>query len=124
MSEFFRILLYVYIAEDRYTPVPVANKELVVIEGGKSTLTTEYLSFTDDDTEPASLSYLILQPPKLGYIQLSNKPGLFIALGILALQKAALPGGVPVFCSPVPQNENLDFLCSPELPFFHCSPHF
>lgn len=51
----------------------------MVREGGKTTITTEYLSFTDDDTEPASLSYLVLQPPRLGYIQLTNEPGLFIS---------------------------------------------
>ena len=50
--------------------------ELVVTEGGKTTITTEFLSFTDDDTEPASLTYLVLQPPQLGHLQLSNEPGM------------------------------------------------
>ena len=67
-------------SEDRYTPVPVAVKELVVQEGGKSTITTEYLLFTDEDTEPASLGYLVLQPPEFGYLQLANEPGLFCTI--------------------------------------------
>ena len=54
----------------------MAVKELVVQEGGKSTITTEYLSFTDEDTEPASLEYLVIQPPEFGYLQLANEPGL------------------------------------------------
>ena len=66
-----------FLSEDRYSPKPVSVNELVVTEGGKTTITTEFLSFTDDDTEPASLTYLVLQPPQLGHLQLSNEPGMF-----------------------------------------------
>ena len=54
----------------------MTNNELIVMEGGRSTITTEYLSFTDDDTEPTSLSYLLLQPPQYGHLELSFEPGM------------------------------------------------
>ena len=46
------------------------------MEGGRSTITTEFLSFTDDDTEPTLLSYLLLQPPQYGHLELSLEPGM------------------------------------------------
>ena len=56
----------------------MSNKELVVTEGGKTTITTEYLSFTDDDTEPASLLYIVLQPPEFGHLEHSLGPGMLL----------------------------------------------
>ncbi|XP_053388167.1 extracellular matrix organizing protein FRAS1-like isoform X2 [Mercenaria mercenaria] len=66
---------YITILDDRSPPRELANKELVVKEGGKMTVTTEYLSFTDDDSEPATLLYILIEKPDLGHFELTRNPG-------------------------------------------------
>lgn len=39
-------------------------------------ITTEYLSFTDDDSETATLLYVLIDQPKLGHIELTRNPGI------------------------------------------------
>jgi len=44
-------------------------------EGGETTITTDYLSFTDEDSETSTLLYIIVEPPTLGHIELAGNPG-------------------------------------------------
>lgn len=64
-------------ADDRIPPREVANKELICEEGGRMTITTDYLSFTDDDSETSTLLYILLEAPKLGHLENVQNPGLF-----------------------------------------------
>ncbi|KAL3876627.1 hypothetical protein ACJMK2_034445 [Sinanodonta woodiana] len=70
---------YITIMEDRFLPKAISNKELVVAEGGKTKITTDYLSFTDVDSEPASLKYLVIYAPKLGQLEFATQPGVPIS---------------------------------------------
>lgn len=53
----------------------LANQELVVSEGSEAKITTEFLSFTDVDSEPGSLQYFLLSAPILGRLELTDNPG-------------------------------------------------
>lgn len=61
--------------EDRIPPQMVANRELVVSEGAEAKVTTDFLSFTDVDSEPGSLQYFLLSAPLLGHLELTENPG-------------------------------------------------
>ena len=63
------------ISEDRFPPSEVANKEMVVKEGERQKITTDFLSFTDVDSEPGSLLYQVFEGPDLGHLELTKDPG-------------------------------------------------
>lgn len=62
----------------------VASKELVVREGSSARLTSEFLSYTDVDSEPASLQYFLVSAPHLGHLELTGNPGIEI-IGVYKL---------------------------------------
>ena len=53
----------------------MSNKELVVKEGDRQRISTEFLSFTDVDSEPGGLLYHVFDGPELGHIELTSQPG-------------------------------------------------
>ena len=55
-------------------PEVLANNELAVMEGSACKITTEYLSATDVDSEPADLVFAITQQPMLGHIAFAEDP--------------------------------------------------
>lgn len=64
----------VCVTEDRMPPKVLANNELAVMEGSARKITTEYLSATDVDSEPADLVFAITQQPMLGHIAFAEDP--------------------------------------------------
>ncbi|KAL4240401.1 Extracellular matrix protein fras1 [Mactra antiquata] len=66
---------FITILDDHSPPQELTNKEILIEEGGEFTITTQYLSFTDDDSDTMSLLYTIMEPPTLGHIQLKKNPG-------------------------------------------------
>lgn len=62
--------------EDHLPPVKVNNKEFLITEGKREKLTTDFLSFTDTDTDPGSLTYKIMKGPQLGHLELLRQPGI------------------------------------------------
>jgi hypothetical protein len=67
-------------AEDRFPPSLTSLKELVVKEGSREKITTAYLSFTDADSDPASLLFNVFEGPNLGHIELTKQPGTAVIL--------------------------------------------
>ena len=57
-------------------PKLIANKEMIIPEGSKVKITTEFLSFTDEDSEPRLLHYYLLTAPSLGHLELTGNPGI------------------------------------------------
>jgi len=55
-------------------PEVLANRELAVVEGSARKITTDFLSATDADSEPADLVFTITQPPMLGHIAFAEDP--------------------------------------------------
>lgn len=72
------IILFFLFSEDRHPPQVVASRELVVREGSSARLTSEFLSYTDVDSEPASLQYFLVSAPRLGHLELTANPGIEI----------------------------------------------
>ena len=68
-------MVVVALIEDIVPPKMLNNRELVVMEGSKVKLTTEYLSFTDVDSEPGSLRYFLVTAPQLGHLELTENTG-------------------------------------------------
>ncbi|XP_013419183.1 extracellular matrix protein FRAS1-like, partial [Lingula anatina] len=64
------------VLEDRIPPQVTANKEFSVKEGGAAKITTQFLSATDTDSEPANLLFSVLTPPQLGHIALVGARGM------------------------------------------------
>lgn len=71
------VMLFLF-SEDRHPPQVVASRELVVREGSSARLTSEFLSYTDVDSEPASLQYFLVSAPHLGHLELTGNPGMRI----------------------------------------------
>ena len=46
-----------------------------MIEGESTKLTTDFLSFTDSDSEPAGLTYALLEGPSLGELFIVGNEG-------------------------------------------------
>ena len=55
-------------------PEVLANKEMAVMEGSARKITTEFLSATDADSEPADLVFTVTQRPMLGHIAFADDP--------------------------------------------------
>ncbi|VDI42839.1 Hypothetical predicted protein [Mytilus galloprovincialis] len=72
-------IFYITVTEDRIPPKVIANKELVVLEGAEIKITTEVLSFTDEDSEPGLLHYYLLSAPNLGHLELTSNQGIPIS---------------------------------------------
>ena len=70
----FRDLIF-FVTEDRLPPKLLANKVLTVPEDGRMTITTDYLSFTDGDSAPSTLHYMLIKFPVIGHLELSTNPG-------------------------------------------------
>ncbi|XP_076458587.1 LOW QUALITY PROTEIN: extracellular matrix organizing protein FRAS1-like [Babylonia areolata] len=66
---------FITVVEDRFPPSRVSNEELVVKEGERERITTDFLSFTDLDSDPGSLLYQVLEGPHLGHLELAEEPG-------------------------------------------------
>lgn len=66
------------LAEDRLPPKEIANKEFILKEGERKKVTTDFLSFTDVDSEPGALLYQVLEGPHLGHLELNLQPGITI----------------------------------------------
>ncbi|XP_041363241.1 extracellular matrix organizing protein FRAS1-like isoform X2 [Gigantopelta aegis] len=66
---------FITVLEDHFPPKQVANKEFSITEGKSKKITTDYLSFTDIDSEPGSLQYTVLSGLHLGHLELTSQPG-------------------------------------------------
>ncbi|CAG5116316.1 unnamed protein product, partial [Candidula unifasciata] len=69
---------FITVYDDHRPPFVVSNKEFLVIEGSREKLTTNFLSFSDADTEPGSLSYTVMAGPDLGHLEFLGQPGMCI----------------------------------------------
>nr|XP_048308953.1 FRAS1-related extracellular matrix protein 1 isoform X1 [Myodes glareolus]XP_048308954.1 FRAS1-related extracellular matrix protein 1 isoform X1 [Myodes glareolus] len=58
---------------DRALPAVTRNKGLRLAEGTVGLLSTEHLQLTDPDTPPDSLTFLLVQLPRYGYLYLRGK---------------------------------------------------
>ncbi|XP_070544831.1 extracellular matrix organizing protein FRAS1-like [Ptychodera flava] len=63
------------ILEDHIPPRILSNNGLVLNEGSNKRITTQLLSATDADSNPADLKYFISALPKLGYLEDITQPG-------------------------------------------------
>ena len=55
-------------------PEVLTNEEMAVMEGSARKITTEFLSATDADSEPADLVFTVTQRPTLGHIAFADDP--------------------------------------------------
>uniref|UniRef100_A0A8C9Q481 Extracellular matrix organizing protein FRAS1 n=1 Tax=Spermophilus dauricus TaxID=99837 RepID=A0A8C9Q481_SPEDA len=67
------------ILEDKSPPVIINNKGLVLDENSVKKITTLQLSATDQDSEPAELTYRITRQPQLGHLEHAASPGIQIS---------------------------------------------
>lgn len=54
----------------------LANRPLVVDEGGSSVVTTNCLSATDVDSVPGNLLYTVSNGPSEGHLEMASNPGI------------------------------------------------
>ncbi|XP_076999177.1 extracellular matrix organizing protein FRAS1 isoform X1 [Tamandua tetradactyla] len=66
------------VLEDRFAPVIITNKGLVLEENSVKKITTLQLSASDQDSEPAELFYRITRQPQLGHLEHAASPGIQI----------------------------------------------
>ncbi|PIK53992.1 hypothetical protein BSL78_09129, partial [Apostichopus japonicus] len=64
------------INEDRIPPRMLANRPLLVDEGGSSVVTTNCLSATDVDSVPGNLLYTVSNGPSEGHLEMASNPGI------------------------------------------------
>ncbi|KAM9238088.1 extracellular matrix organizing protein FRAS1 [Dugong dugon] len=67
------------VLEDRFPPVIITNKGLVLDENSVKKITTLQLSATDQDSEPAELIYRVTKLPQLGHLEHAASPGIQIS---------------------------------------------
>ncbi|KAK3090989.1 hypothetical protein FSP39_016284, partial [Pinctada imbricata] len=68
-------IFYITVLEDRTPPQASSLKTLIVREDGYAKITTEFLSFTDTDSDPGNLRYFLITAPKLGHLELTGQDG-------------------------------------------------
>ncbi|XP_006885356.1 PREDICTED: extracellular matrix protein FRAS1 [Elephantulus edwardii] len=66
------------VLEDRFPPVIITNKGLVLDENSVKKITTVQLSAIDQDSEPAELIYRVTRQPQLGHLEHAASPGIQI----------------------------------------------
>ncbi len=64
-----------FFSDDHMPPQVLVNKELKLLEGSSELITTELLSARDSDSPATSLTYSIVEPPKLGHLAFVQNPG-------------------------------------------------
>ncbi|ELW63934.1 Extracellular matrix protein FRAS1 [Tupaia chinensis] len=69
----------IHVLEDKAPPVIITNKGLVLDENSVRKITTQQLSATDQDSEPAELTYRITRQPQLGRLEHAASPGIQIS---------------------------------------------
>ncbi|KAG8515151.1 Extracellular matrix protein FRAS1, partial [Galemys pyrenaicus] len=67
------------VLEDKSPPVIITNKGLVIDEDSVKKITTLQLSATDQEREPAELTYRITSQPELGHLEHAASPGIQIS---------------------------------------------
>ncbi|XP_037685994.1 extracellular matrix protein FRAS1 isoform X5 [Choloepus didactylus] len=67
------------VLEDRFAPVIITNKGLVLDENSVKKITTLQLSAIDQDSKPAELFYRITRQPQLGHLEHAASPGIQIS---------------------------------------------
>ncbi|KAM7157358.1 extracellular matrix organizing protein FRAS1 isoform 1-T1 [Molossus nigricans] len=75
ISQSFSII----VLEDKSPPVITTNKGLILDENSAKKITTLQLSATDQETEPAELTYRITRQPQLGRLEHAASPGVQIS---------------------------------------------
>ncbi|XP_078659996.1 extracellular matrix organizing protein FRAS1-like [Branchiostoma floridae x Branchiostoma belcheri] len=66
---------HITVTEDYLPPSVVANKGLVLNEGASKKITTNLLSATDADSEPADLVFEVTAEPRWGHLEHTAVPG-------------------------------------------------
>ncbi|XP_070250414.1 extracellular matrix organizing protein FRAS1 [Myotis yumanensis] len=68
----------IIVLEDKSPPVITTNKGMVLDENSVKKITTLQLSATDQESEPAALTYRITRQPQLGHLEHAGSPGILI----------------------------------------------